>query len=183
VLDLVPVEEDESHSVARAAKGRAGSLDNPRAGRGGSVKKLVTFVPAAMVAALALAAFAGAAPRANPIRIAAKLTAKEEVPPQTVKNPGASGSLTGEIAGSKLTWTLKFTGLTGPTTAANIHLGAAGTSGPIVVRLCGVCYVPLRGTSTLSKALLNDLKAHKLYVNVHTKKNPNGEIRGQLSEG
>jgi len=146
------------------------------------VNKLVTLLLASTGAALAVATFAGAAPRANPISFAAKLTPKAEIPPQTWKNPGASGSFTGHITGSKMQWTLKFTGLTGPTTAVNIDLGAVGTSGPVVVRLCGlVC--PAAGTSALSKALLKDFQAHKLYVNVHTKKNPNGEIRGQLSEG
>jgi hypothetical protein len=113
--------------------------------------------------------------------LATKLTAKAEVPPQTWKNPGASGSFTGDITGNKMKWTLKFTGLTGPTTAVNINLGAVGTSGPVVVRLCGRRCA--EGTSTLSKALLKDLKARMLYVNLETKKNPNGEIRGQLSEG
>ena len=142
------------------------------------MKKLVPLVLAAVAAAIAASALA-----ANPIMIAAKLTAKEEVPAQTVKNTKASGSFTGDITGSKLTWTLKFSGLTGPATAAHIHLGGMGAAGNVVVPLCGPCKSPLKGTATLTKALLNALKTHKLYVNVHTKKNPNGEIRGQLAEG
>ena len=147
------------------------------------MRKLVTFVLAGTVAALAIAAFAIAATRSNPIMIAAKLTAKEEVPPQAVKNANGAGSFTGDITGSKLTWTLKYSGLTGPATAAHIHLGAMGASGAVVVPLCGPCKSTMKGTATLSHALLKDLKVHKLYVNVHTAKNPNGEIRGQLSEG
>ena len=147
------------------------------------MKKLVTLVLAGLVVALAVTAFAGAARRSNVIMIAAKLTAKEEVPAQVVKNTKAAGSFTGDITGSKLAWTLKFSGLTGPATAAHIHLGAMGASGAVVVPLCGPCKSPLKGTATLSNALLKDLKVHKLYVNVHTAKNPNGEIRGQLSEG
>ena len=85
----------------------------------------------------------------------------------------------GEVAGSTMRWTLKFTGLTGVATAA-IHLGAVGSSGRIVVPLCVRCFVPLTGTSTLSKPLLADLKSGNLYVNVETRKNPTGEIRGQL---
>ena len=53
----------------------------------------------------------------------------------------------------------------------------------MVVPLCGPCKSPMKGTATLTKALLKDLKNHKLYVNVHTAKNPNGEIRGQLATG
>jgi hypothetical protein len=147
------------------------------------VRKLVTLVLAGVLAGLVVAAFAGAARQANPIMIAAKLTAKEEVPKQVVKNAKASGSFTGDITGTKLTWTLKFSGLTGPATAAHIHLGGMGVAGNVVVPLCGPCKSPLKGTATLTKALLKDLKVHKLYVNVHTAKNPNGEIRGQLATG
>ncbi len=39
----------------------------------------------------------------------------------------------------------------------------------------------MSGTVTVSAALQQDFKKHLLYVNVHTVKNPNGEIRGQLS--
>jgi len=147
------------------------------------VKKLVTLVLAGTLAALAVTAFAGAARTASPIMIAAKLTAKQEVPKQVVKNTKASGSFTGDITGTKLTWTLKFSHLTGPATAAHIHLGVMGASGKVVVPLCGPCKSPVKGTATLTKALLKDLKTHKLYVNVHTAKNPNGEIRGQLATG
>jgi CHRD domain-containing protein len=147
------------------------------------VRKLVTLVLAGVLAALAVTAFAGAARHANPIMIAAKLTAKEEVPKQVVKNVKATGSFTGDITGTKLTWTLKFSRLTGAATAAHIHLGAMGASGNVVVPLCGPCKSPVKGTATLTKALLKDLKTHKLYVNVHTAKNPSGEIRGQLAEG
>jgi hypothetical protein len=145
------------------------------------VRKLVTLVLAGTLAALAVTAFAGASRNASPIMIAAKLTAKQEVPKQVVKNAKASGSFTGDITGTKLTWTLKFSHLTGPATAAHIHLGAMGVSGNVVVPLCTPCKSPVKGTAKLTKALLKDLKVHKLYVNVHTAKNPNGEIRGQLS--
>jgi hypothetical protein len=147
------------------------------------VRKLVLLVLAGTVAALAVTAFALAARNASPIMIAAKLTAKEEIPAQVVKNAKATGSFTGDITGHKLTWTLKFSKLTGPATAAHIHLGGMGVSGNVVVPLCGPCKSPMKGTATLTKALLKDLKVHKLYVNVHTAKNPNGEIRGQLALG
>lgn len=147
------------------------------------MKKLVTLVLAGTLAALAVTALAGAARNASPIMIAAKLTAKQEVPKQVVKNTKASGSFTGDITGTKLTWTLKFSHLTGPATAAHIHLGAMGVSGNVVVPLCTPCKSPMKGTATLTKALLKDLKTHKLYVNVHTAKNPNGEVRGQLATG
>jgi len=145
------------------------------------VRKLVLLVLAGTVAALAVTAYAGATRHVNPLMVAAKLTAKEEVPAQAVKHAAATGSFTGDVTGQKLTWTLTFSKLTGRATAAHIHLGAMGASGNVVVALCGPCKSPLKGTATLSAALLKDMKTHKLYVNVHTAKNPAGEIRGQLA--
>jgi len=149
------------------------------------VKKIVSLVAVAAVAALVAAAFAAAGGNAD-VTVGAKLTAKQEIPAQAVKDAKAAGSFTGSIAGSKLTYSLTysltFSGLTGPATAAHIHLGAMGKSGNVVVPICGPCKSPVKGSATLSKALLADLKTHKLYVNVHTAKNPAGEIRGQLAE-
>jgi len=56
-------------------------------------------------------------------------------------------------------------------------------SGGVVVPLCGPCTSPVTGTVTVSAVSATRLKKHLLYVNVHTAKNPNGEIRGQLAAG
>ena len=76
-----------------------------------------------------------------------------------------------------------FAKLTGAAMAAHIHKGAKGVAGNIVVPLCGPCKSGQTGTSTITATLLKDFKKHLLYVNVHTAKNPNGEIRGQLASG
>ena len=63
-------------------------------------------------------------------------------------------------------------------------MGAKGKSGNVVVPLCPPgCKSGVSGTATLTPALMTAFKNHLLYVNVHTAKNPNGEIRGQLSRG
>src|SRR5579862_8545200 len=100
---------------------------------------------------------------------------------QVVKNTAGHGTFKGTLKGSTLTWTLTFSGLTGPATAAHIHMGAATVSGNVVVPLCAPCKSPVKGTAKISGSLKSAFAKHDLYVNVHTTKNPNGEIRGQLT--
>jgi hypothetical protein len=143
------------------------------------VRKLVALLIAGAVAALAIASISAARPAAS-IKLSAKLTAAAEVPKQTVKNISAKGLFTGTLTGTKLKWKLTFSLLTGPATAAHIHLGAAGKSGNVIVPLCGPCHSGMTGTATISASLLKKIEKLQTYVNVHTKKNQNGEIRGQL---
>lgn len=110
----------------------------------------------------------------------AGLSASQEIPKQVVKDAGASGTFTGILNGKTLKYKLTFSGLTGPATAAHIHLGAMGKAGNVVIPLCGPCKSPVTGSVTVSTALEKSFISHSLYVNVHTAKNPNGEIRGQL---
>jgi len=93
------------------------------------------------------------------------------------------GTFTGDIASGKLKFTLKFSGLTGPATAAHIHMGAVGKAGPVVLPLCGPCTSPVKGNVRISAAVIKAIRKGAAYVNVHTAKYPNGEIRGQLSKG
>jgi CHRD domain len=145
------------------------------------VKKLFAGLTFAVAVSLAVSALAFGA-RTTTISVAAKLTAKQEVPAPAVKNTSAKGRFTGKLDGRKLTWKLTFSGLTGQATAAHIHMGAVGKAGNVVVSLCTPCTSGVHGKTKLSAALKKALAHHKLYVNVHTAKNPNGEIRGQLAK-
>lgn len=113
----------------------------------------------------------------------AALSSGQEVPKQVVRNTAAQGLFKGTLSGDKLKWRLTFSRLTGPGTQAHIHLGHKGKSGTVLISLCTPCKSPETGTATISPTVLNDFKKHLLYVNVHTAKNPNGEIRGQLARG
>ena len=110
----------------------------------------------------------------------AKLTAAQEVPAQTVMAPAAHGAFTATLTGRQLNWKLTFSQLSGPATAAHIHLGAKGKAGNVLVPLCGPCKSGVAGSAALTAAVMKDFTKHLLYVNVHTAKNPAGEIRGQL---
>jgi hypothetical protein len=145
------------------------------------MRKFVTLFAAGTVCALLVAALSLAAGRTTVWTAA--LSSGQEVPKQVVKDAAAHGLFKGTLSGSKLKWKLTFAKLTGPAKLAHIHKGAKGTSGPIVVTLCAPCKNGQSGTSTISAALMKAFKKHLLYVNVHTAKNPNGEIRGQLAKG
>ncbi|MEO8453370.1 MAG: CHRD domain-containing protein [Gemmatimonadota bacterium] len=124
-------------------------------------------------------------------RYVARMTGAQETPPNNTK---AKGTASFTIDGTKLEFTIEVHDLTGPPTAAHIHVGAPGASGPPVYTFT---IKPGAGTSgTISegsldltkdasagvsgdslKTLLNNGHA---YVNVHTKNFPGGETRGEV---
>ena len=146
------------------------------------MRKLVLVVATGAVCALSLATLSLASTRTT--TWTAALTPAQEVPKQVVKVTAAHGQFKGTLSGSKLKWTLTFAKLSGPATAAHIHMAGMGKAGNVVVVLCAsTCKSGVSGTATISAALQTAFKKHLLYVNVHTAKNPNGEIRGQLAAG
>jgi hypothetical protein len=141
----------------------------------------LAVIAAGAAAALAVAAISLAAARTT--TWTAALSSGQEVPAQVVRDTAAHGLFKATLSGTTLKWKLTFAKLTGPATAAHIHMAAKGKSGAVVVPLCGPCTNGQTGTATATTAVLNAFKKHLLYVNVHTAKNPNGEIRGQLARG
>lgn len=148
------------------------------------MKKLVALLALAAVTALALTALSGAATKAAGWK--ATLTFGAEVPKPTAKAPKAKGSFTATVSGANLKWKLTYSGLTGPAEAAHIHVGKVGKAGNVLVPLCGAapkCKSGLGGSTKLTARLKSLFARHELYVNVHTAKNLNGEIRGQVVAG
>ena len=107
-----------------------------------------------------------------------------EVPKPKGVKVGAGGTLyltKTESSGSfSIAWTLSFRNLTGRAAAAHIHRGKVGKAGPVLVSLCGPCRSGQKGKAKISKSVAAQIKAGTTYVNVHTKKNAAGEIRGQI---
>ena len=117
----------------------------------------------------------------------AALGARAEVPkPAAVRN-GVGGTFTGSLTrrtgGGTLTWRLTFRNLTGPAVAAHVHLARPGVAGPVAVPLCGPCRTGARGTARVNARAVTALLGGRAYVNVHTGRNPAGEIRGQIRKG
>ena len=63
---------------------------------------------------------------------------------------------------------------------AHIHKGKPGVAGNVIVPLCGPCKNGQTGKTQISKAIVETLEKGGAYVNVHTKKNPAGEVHGQV---
>jgi hypothetical protein len=119
--------------------------------------------------------------RAATTTFKADIKASSEVPPNMTTG---TGSATVTLDGDKITWNVTFSGLSGPGTAAHIHGPApAGKNAGVLVWLSTKgkpAASPLTGSATLTAAQASDLMNGQCYVNVHTAKNPGGEIRGQL---
>lgn len=117
--------------------------------------------------------------------VSTALTARQEVPKAKGNVKGARATFTATVTTSgatgKMGWRLTFSGLTGRAAAAHIHTGQRGKAGPVVVPLCGPCRSGMRRSVELSPAVLAALQAGRAYVNVHTARNPAGEVRGQIA--
>ena len=140
---------------------------------------------AALSAALAVVVFTSVASGGAKVTstLTAVMNASQEVPHPKGAMSGARGRFTGTLSNGILKWHLSFAHLTGRATAAHIHVGVKGKSGPVLVPLCGPCKSNASGTVKLANpaALSITNKPGGTYVNVHTSKNPAGEIRGQLT--
>jgi hypothetical protein len=143
-------------------------------------KKLVSLV-ALGVTALILSAVASGGTHATKMNFTAVLSGGQEIPKPVGVPSGATGKFTASVTGTKITWKLTFSHLTGPASAAHIHAGKKGVAGAVIVPLCGPCKTTTSGSGKLTSAQLKAMKAGTTYVNVHTAKNPNGEIRGQVT--
>ena len=158
-----------------------------------------------LVAALALPAVANSATVVLPKAVAvAKLKGVNEVPSIITS---ASGDFTAKVFADHVDFTLSFSGLTGDTLFAHIHVGQQHTNGNVMVFLCNNTMAgpaprtcphgsgTVTGTFSAADvigpagqgvdpgefaALLKALAEGASYANVHTTAFGTGEIRGQI---
>lgn len=137
-----------------------------------------TYSSAVLAGALAILAGCQSMPASLEQRV--DLSGSNEVPPVTTAAKGiavititADRSVRAEVTVSGMT-----------PTASHIHEGAAGANGPVIVPFTKSdtdtnVFVAPPGAK-LTEAQYASYKAGNLYVNVHSAKNPGGEVRGQL---
>ena len=148
------------------------------------MKKLALLaVPA--IFALVVAGSVSARSQATTIRIAAAMNSADERPAPSGDVANARGAFAATVTktdtGASLSWTLTFSNMSGPATAAHIHVAERGTPGPVVVPLCAPCTSGATGTANINATVLAAIQNDRAYVNVHTRQNPAGEIRDQVS--
>ncbi len=99
-------------------------------------------------------------------------------------SPDGGGVAQVVISGTTVAYTLVVQGLASTPTAAHIHRGLLGSSGPIVVPLPAPFVNGVSsGTTTVTPALAAEIFANPsgFYVNAHTAEFPGGAVRGVLS--
>jgi hypothetical protein len=136
---------------------------------------------ACLVAASSLLAAAPAL--AEVIHYTTKLDGASETPPNDSKGTGVA-KVTLDTAKKTVSWTVTYSGLTGPATMAHFHGPAGpGKAAPVTIPLAAPAPSPIKGSAAITDTQIGDLKAGLWYVNVHTAAHPAGEIRGQLVAG
>ena len=143
--------------------------------------RMHSFSPIVSALAVSVSIFLVSPALADMEKFKATLDGSQQSPPVTTKGKGTA-TLTFDTAKKKLSWNVKYSGLSGPATAAHIHGPAAmgANAGPVIP--FKKLKSPIKGSETLTDAQAADLEAGKYYVNVHTAANKDGEIRGQIDK-
>src|SRR5713101_4933701 len=98
----------------------------------------------------------------------------------------ATGAATFTVLGNLVSWKVDITSAIDSVIIGHIHDGTADVAGGVIVNLSptptgvGFTGTVAIGSATVVDSVLTLMRAGNTYVNIHTKKNPGGEIRGQL---
>ena len=100
----------------------------------------------------------------------------------TVAAVTGSGSATAVLTGTSLVVSGTFEGLQTPATIAQIHHGLKGIRGPVVSDLTVTKAVSgmISGKVTLTKEQVEAVTSGKFYIQIHSEKQPDGNLWGWL---
>jgi len=113
----------------------------------------------------------------------ANLLGANEVPPPA--DPDGSGTAVISISGTTVTYSIVVNNIAAPS-MQHIHVGNAGSNGPVVIGLPGPWVGnTLSGTTTTTEFQASAIAANPggFYVNVHNAEFPGGAVRGQVFTG
>lgn len=102
---------------------------------------------------------------------------------ESAQKGGGSGYLSGEFDDQTniLKYKVRYEGLSGPVIAAHYHGPAEpGGKAGVAVPLAKPLDSPIKAEATLTDEQARELLNGLYYLNLHTEKNPGGEIRGQV---
>jgi hypothetical protein len=141
--------------------------------------RLLLIAAAAAGFIVASAAIAPAA-QAEVLSIDVVGTGAEENP--VVETSGiAKARFTYDTDTKELTYVVTISGISdNQVTAAHIHLGAAGTNGPVVYPLSAETFAITSGSISLTDEDVANLAAGDFYLNVHSTFAPGGFARAQI---
>jgi len=144
-------------------------------------KSLRYAVAAAAAGASLISMPAAAAPNVRTFN--ADLSGGNQQPGPGDLNARGHARVTVNLNSRQVCTRLTETGIPRPT-AAHIHSGRAGTAGPPVVTLRTPTGGSSNGCTKVTRALARDILDHPraFYVNIHSKRFPDGAIRGQLAK-
>lgn len=134
-----------------------------------------------LLAAVAVGALllAGVASAKGGGHLTAQLKGPNEVPAAPAANKGRV-EITLKPSAGKVCWDFTISHIDGKGTAAHIHKGAPGASGPVFIPL-GTTF-KTQGCTSAPKSKINAVAKNPgaFYVNVHNAKHLAGAMRGQL---
>ena len=104
--------------------------------------------------------------------------------PPVDSNATGSATMTFDSSSNQLTWSIQFSGLSGPAIAAHFHgSAAAGANAGVQINLANISGLnsPMDGSAELTPEQASMLLDGLMYINIHTELYPSDEIRGQVS--
>ncbi len=150
-----------------------------------------------LMLALALVTFVQASAAAQTAEVVALLTGGEVVPNKVLTGAFGLAELTLDSGRGEVTIEVQIVNLPSRLTAAHIHVGAPGLTGPVLFDLRPMASqsgdVSFRGTLAVADLTarpelgirttgdaLESVAGLATYLDIHTEGNGNGELRGQL---
>jgi hypothetical protein len=109
----------------------------------------------------------------------AVLNGTSQVAPTDSKAKG-KGNFLYDDKSKKLTWTITYSGLSDKAKAAHLHGPAKEGENADTMITVSPLQSPIKGAAILTEDQVKALTGGDMYIDVHSAKYPDGEIRGQL---